>query len=89
MAIRAGDYKLVRYDSNADPCTGDRNQPVTAPKLYNLAEDIGEAKDLSAAMPEKVKELQANWDAWNEKQVPPLWAAAKPTERAPNPVRKK
>ncbi|MFA7005083.1 MAG: sulfatase-like hydrolase/transferase, partial [Verrucomicrobiia bacterium] len=28
MAIRAGDYKLVRYDSNADTRTG-RRQPVT------------------------------------------------------------
>ena len=65
MAIRFGDYKLVRYDSNADSNTGARNQPVTAAKLYNLAADIGETKDLSSAMPDKFKELQAKWDAWN------------------------
>ena len=58
MAIRAGDYKLVRYDSNADTQTGGKKQPVTAAKLYNLVADIGESKDLAAAQPDKVKELQ-------------------------------
>ena len=73
MAIRAGDYKLVRYDSNADTRSGAGNQPVTAPKLYNLADDIGETKDLADAMPEKLKELQSKWDAWNATLVQPLW----------------
>lgn len=72
MAIRIGDYKLVRYDSNVDTQTG-RNQPVSRPMLYNLKEDIGETKDLTEAMPDKVKELQAKWDAWNHANVPPLW----------------
>jgi hypothetical protein len=40
--------------------------------LYNLREDIGESKDLAASMPDKVKELQALWQKWNEKNVPPL-----------------
>ena len=75
MAIRAGDYKLVRYDSNADTLTGIRNQPVTGPRLYNLTDDIGETKDLAAAMPERVAELQAKWDAWNATLVQPLWGA--------------
>jgi arylsulfatase A-like enzyme len=73
MAIRAGDYKLVRYDSNADTLTAARNQPVTAARLYHLATDIGETKDLAAAMPDLVKELQGRWDAWNTANVPPLW----------------
>ncbi len=72
-AIRMGDYKLVRYDSNADTLTGKRGQPVTAAKLYNLAKDIGETKDLAAEQPEKVKELQAKWDAWNASNVKPAW----------------
>lgn len=76
MAIRAGDYKLVRYDSNADTLTGTRNQPVSAAKLYNLAADIGETKDLAAAQPEQVKELQAKWDAWNAANEKPRWGAA-------------
>jgi arylsulfatase A-like enzyme len=73
MAIRAGDYKLVRYDSNADTLTGARNQPVTAAKLYNLATDIGETKDLAAGQSDKSKELQAKWDAWNATLAAPLW----------------
>ncbi len=74
MAIREGDFKLVRYDSNADTNTGER-QPVTAPKLYNLADDIGETKDLAAAMPEKVQALQSKWDEWNKGNVEPLWGS--------------
>lgn len=71
MAIRAGDFKLVRYDLNADSNTGKRNQGVSPARLYNLKEDIGEARDLAAARPEKVKELQALWDAWNLDNIAP------------------
>jgi arylsulfatase A-like enzyme len=73
MAVRMGDFKLVRYDSNADTLTGGRRQPVTASKLYNLAIDIGETNDLAMSMPEKVKTLQRKWDDWNKANVPPLW----------------
>ncbi len=72
MAIRTGDFKLVRYDSNYDTNTG-KPQPVTAAKLYNLREDIGETKDLAATMPDKVKEMQVQWDGWNGTLVKPLW----------------
>jgi arylsulfatase A-like enzyme len=75
MAIRAGDFKLVRYDVNADTRTGGRNQGATPAKLYNLRADIGETKDLAAALPDKVKELQARWEAWNVANVKPLWGA--------------
>jgi arylsulfatase A-like enzyme len=88
MAIRAGDYKLVRYDSNADTLTGARNQPVTAAKLYNLANDIGETKDLSAAQPDKVKELQSKWDEWNKSNIAPLWGGGK-AGGANQPARKR
>lgn len=74
MAIRSGDFKLVRYDSNVDVNDGGRH-PVTAAKLYNLATDIGETNDLAATMPDTVKELQAQWDAWNHSNVPPAWGA--------------
>lgn len=76
MAIRAGDYKLVRYDSNADTLTGVRNQSVSAAKLYNVVADLGETKDLAAAMPEKVQELQAKWDMWNAANLKPRWGSA-------------
>jgi arylsulfatase A-like enzyme len=73
MAIRAGDFKLVRYDTNADTLTGARNQPTSKGKLYNVVADPHEDHDLAAAMPEKVKELQAKWNAWNAGNVKPLW----------------
>jgi arylsulfatase A-like enzyme len=77
MAIRVGDYKLVRYDSNVETRTGKPHQPVIGPKLYNLASDIGEAKDLYSEMPDKAKELQTKWDAWNKTLMKPLWSYGK------------
>ena len=77
MAIRVGDFKLVRYDLNADARTGARQQGVSSAKLYNLRDDVGETKDLAAAMPERVKELQAQWDAWNVPNVKPLWGGGR------------
>jgi arylsulfatase A-like enzyme len=68
-AIRMGNFKLVRYDAAAEGGSG----TVLGPKLYNLSTDIGEAKDLAAEMPDKVKELQAKWDTWNQGNVAPLW----------------
>ena len=50
---------------------------MTAPKLYHLAADLGETKDLAAEQPDKLKELQAKWDAWNATLVPPLWGGGK------------
>ena len=75
MAIRAGDFKLVRYDLNADTRAGGRSQGTTPAKLYNLRDDLGETNDLAAALPGKVKELQSQWDAWNTANVKPLWGA--------------
>ncbi len=96
MAIRVGDYKLVRYDSNADTLTGARNQPVSDARLYNLASDIGETKDLASALPEKVKELQTRWDEWNAANIRPGWGGshtdndgADPATRPPKKKAKK
>jgi arylsulfatase A-like enzyme len=73
MAIRKGGWKLVRYDKNADTLSGERNQGVTAAKLYDLTTDIGESRDLAESMPEKTKELQQAWNQWNAGLVAPLW----------------
>lgn len=69
MAVRMGDWKLVRYDNNVDD-NGGGTSPV---KLYNLASDITETKDLAASEPEKLKELQSKWDAWNVTLAKPEW----------------
>jgi arylsulfatase A-like enzyme len=64
-AIRKGDWKLVasRIDGKE-------------PRLFNLKNDIGEAADLTAKEPGKVKELLADWKAWNAEQKDPLWKPA-------------
>ncbi|MCI0700245.1 MAG: sulfatase-like hydrolase/transferase [Planctomycetia bacterium] len=66
-AIRKGDLKLV-----ASAVDG-----VDKVLLYNLKDDIGESKDLAAAMPDKVKELKADWDKWSAQQEKPRWVPAK------------
>lgn len=69
MAIRKGDWKLVRYDPAVE-----NPAPASPPqRLYNLASDIGESTDLSAKNPEKLSELTADWDKWNAQLVAPLW----------------
>jgi arylsulfatase A-like enzyme len=80
-AIRRGDWKLVRHDLTVDGDAGEagpRNRAgiaVSAPRLYNLANDLGETKDLSAQNPEKARELQELWNRWNATLVPPLWGS--------------
>jgi len=51
-SLRIGSWK---YIASADS-GGDRAQPV---QLYNLADDLGETKNLAAALPEKVAEMKA------------------------------
>ncbi len=60
-AIRSHDWKLVKRGK------GD------AWELYNLTEDIGESKNQSAQMPDKVKELEELWQKWNAELQEPKW----------------
>jgi arylsulfatase A-like enzyme len=73
MAVRKGDWKLVKYDPAVESGKG----RATEAKLYNLAEDVGETNDLAAQHSEKVKELQADWDQWNKSNVAPQWGGGK------------
>ena len=57
-AVRAGQWKLS---------VGGKSP---RPKLYDLAADIGEKKDLSATQPEKTKELHAHWEKWHPANQP-------------------
>lgn len=74
-AVRHGDYKLV-------VSKGGSGQP----ELYDLAKDIGEAKDLAAQQPAKVKELRKLYDAWSAEQAP---AAAPDAPAAAKGAKKK
>jgi arylsulfatase A-like enzyme len=78
MAIRQGDWKLVRYDPVVDGMKG----TATDAKLYNLADDIGESKDLIKSEPDKAKALQAAWEEWNKSNVPALWGGGKKKKAA-------
>jgi arylsulfatase A-like enzyme len=70
-AIRKGDLKLV-----ASAVDG-----VNKVLLYDLKADIGETTDLSAKMPDAVKELKAEWDKWSAEQMKPLWVPAKKKDK--------
>jgi arylsulfatase A len=57
-AIREGDYKLIEWFEETL-----RNEPNQV-SLFNLREDIGESKDLSAQMPDKVEHLRQKLHEW-------------------------
>ncbi|MGC4004816.1 MAG: sulfatase-like hydrolase/transferase [Pirellulales bacterium] len=59
-AVRHGDHKLVVSRGGSGK-----------PELYDLSVDKEESKDLAAAQPQKVAELQKLYDAWNAEQAPP------------------
>jgi len=53
--IRDGDYKLIEFFEDGRV------------ELYNLKEDLGEKKDLAAAMPEKAAQLRRKLADWRRK----------------------
>lgn len=53
VAIRMGDWKLL---------VGAGGKEKATDQLYNLAEDIGETRNLAADKPDKLKELRARYD---------------------------
>lgn len=76
-AIRAGDWKLIRwYEDGAN-------------ELYNLEDDPGERYDLSALLPEKAGALAEELDDWlaevdaNMPSRNPAYDAGKPSGRLP------
>ena len=53
-AIRQGDFKLIeRFDDGSL-------------ELYNLKDDIGETKNLTAALPDRAAKMQAQLQTWRE-----------------------
>ncbi len=76
FAVRKGPWKLIPGPAGA----------AVPGQLFNLAEDIGETKDLAAAHPEKVAELAALLTTWVEdgRSTP----GAKQTNDVPVEIRK-
>jgi arylsulfatase A-like enzyme len=68
-SVRVGDFKLIEH-YEAD---------TTRVELFDLASDPGESQDLSAANPDKVRELQHELAAWRASELrPPTPAGAGP-----------
>lgn len=60
-ALRQGDYKLVM--------SAYKNETL----LFDLSTDPYEQKDLSTRQPDKVKELMALYETWDQQNVAPKW----------------
>jgi arylsulfatase A-like enzyme len=79
MAVRAGDWKLVKAVTGGGRAGGggaaSRREKATVEgaKLFNLKDDIGEQTDLAAKHPDRVKELAALWQKWNAELIDPAW----------------
>lgn len=54
-AVRSGSWKLILAPGSGGWSKGDTGQPV---QLYNLADDLGETKNLAADQPERVAEMK-------------------------------
>jgi arylsulfatase A-like enzyme len=79
MAVRAGDWKLVKAAAGGGRAGGGgaalrrERATVEGAKLFHLKDDIGEQTDLSAKMPDKVAELAGLWQKWNAEQAEARW----------------
>jgi arylsulfatase A-like enzyme len=80
-AITSDGWKLVQgYDyTGPDQSTNSvAYTRVTPLMLFHLAEDPNETTDLAAQYPERVRALDAQWQAWNREQAQPLWLPVGP-----------
>lgn len=73
MAIRKGDWKLLKMDDQAYLADPSVLSDLSGVELYNLKADIGETKNLASSEPDTVKELIAAWKQWNQGLAKPLW----------------
>lgn len=74
-AIRSGDWKLV--------------EAAEGVQLFNLRENISEQTDLAAKQPEKVKELETLYAAWNKDNIEPKWVPGDPARFLKNKANRK
>lgn len=65
-AVRVGDWKLLKNPTG-------RNSDNTW-ELYNLAQDISESRDLASTEPQRVQQLQAEWQRFNAQMIDPTWS---------------
>jgi arylsulfatase A-like enzyme len=86
VAIRKGDWKLVKGAGSANIEGIERRAAANmeGAELYHLAADLGETRNLAEQQPEKVQELAADWNRWNERNVEALWIPQRGGQRRPN-----
>lgn len=79
IAIRMDDWKLVKAAGMPVIAGNDAESANTqGAELYNLRNDIGEKNNLAEQEPDKLKELSAAWDKWNNTLVEPSWKPNRP-----------
>ena len=90
-AIRMGDWKLLLSASQQDAEEAPAEAQRTSEKveLYNLADDISEAKNLAASAPEKVQELRVRLTVFLQDAVKPGNPATENSQKAKNRNKKK
>ncbi len=71
-AVRMGDWKLV-YDGRRGG----------GEMLFNLAEDLGETRDLAAERPDILRQLQAAYQEWDKQMMPAQWIRQDARNAAP------
>jgi len=74
MAIRKGDWKLVKTQDGPLPPDPSVLSDLSAAELYNLVTDIGETKNLAPTNAAKARELADQWQRWNRELAKPLWS---------------
>ncbi len=82
IALRKGDWKIVKGAGGTAEAGRTGKATTDNAQLYNLAQDIGETKDLAATNPEKLKELTEVWNAMNAGMVDAKWS---PSDRKSQP----
>ena len=74
MAIRKGDWKLLRNTESAFTEAPIVLTDLSVLELYNLKTDISEIKNLASTNAKKVKELAADWTQWANTLAKPAWS---------------
>lgn len=70
-ALRRGDWKIHRSRGDADW------------QLFQLLDDLAEARDQAAAHPEKRIELEAAWKTLDKQMIAPLWGGSPTARKVP------
>lgn len=81
MAIRQGDWKITKgTDAPMRQRAGEKKKKkkkadaeILEMQLFNLANDVGETKNVASENPEKMKELTAAWEKWSAELAEPRW----------------